>query len=137
MTRRRYLADRRCVVLVQGAVRRWAARKKLKKLKLKETSSVNWINYNNILYRRRYLADRRRVVLVQGAVRRWAARKKLKKLKIEAKSVEHQKQLNKGTYVSFLEIVAVPARFFVRILGVDKCRCELVEVFFLVLLTLW
>ena len=54
-----------------------------------------------ILYRRRYLADRRRVVLVQGAVRRWAARKQLKKLKIEAKSVEHQRQLNKGEAFSF------------------------------------
>jgi myosin-5 len=49
-----------------------------------------------VYFRRRYKADRRRVVLVQGAVRRWAARKQLKKLKIEAKSVEHQRQLNKG-----------------------------------------
>jgi len=35
-------------------------------------------------------------VVAQGAVRRRIARKKLKKLKIEAKSVEKQKELNKG-----------------------------------------
>ena len=38
----------------------------------------------------------KRVVIVQSAVRRKIARKKLKKLKIEAKSVERQKELNKG-----------------------------------------
>jgi myosin-5 len=38
MFRRRYLADRRRVILVQGAVRRWSARKKLKKLKIEAKS---------------------------------------------------------------------------------------------------
>jgi hypothetical protein len=66
-------------------------------------SFPNWpLFHPPVYFRRRYKADRRRVVLVQGAVRRWAARKQLKKLKIEAKSVEHQRQLNKGNITFIL-----------------------------------
>lgn len=36
------------------------------------------------------------VVTIQGLVRCFLARRKLRKLKIEAKSIEHQKKLNKG-----------------------------------------
>lgn len=38
----------------------------------------------------------RGLVAVQGMVRCYLARRQLKKLKIEAKSIEHQKKLNKG-----------------------------------------
>merc|ERR1719228_1053617 len=48
------------------------------------------------LQRRRYQKTLRSIVLAQSAVRRHFAKKELKKLKIEAKSVSHQKELNKG-----------------------------------------
>lgn len=38
----------------------------------------------------------RGIITVQGRVKCFLARKQLKKLKIEARSVEHQKKLNKG-----------------------------------------
>lgn len=38
----------------------------------------------------------RGLVAVQSLVRCYLARRQLKKLKIEAKSIEHQKKLNKG-----------------------------------------
>lgn len=48
------------------------------------------------LTRRRYLRAMRGLVTVQGLVRCFLARRQLRKLKIEAKSIEHQKKLNKG-----------------------------------------
>ena len=50
------------------------------------------INFSRVKYARTV----RSVVIAQNAVRRRIARKQLKKLKIEAKSVEKQKELNKG-----------------------------------------
>lgn len=46
--------------------------------------------------RQQYLRAVRGLVAVQGLVRCYLARRQLKKLKIEAKSIEHQKKLNKG-----------------------------------------
>ena len=46
--------------------------------------------------RRKYLRSLYRIVLVQSKVRQFLARRRFKKLKIEAKSIEHQKKLNKG-----------------------------------------
>nr|XP_053650160.1 unconventional myosin-Va-like isoform X2 [Cherax quadricarinatus] len=48
------------------------------------------------LTRRHFLRAMRGILITQGLVRCFLARRKLKKLKIEAKSVEHQKKLNKG-----------------------------------------
>ncbi len=61
--RRRYKADRRRVVLVQGVVRHPDGCSSYPRRQLFPPS---------VYFRRRYKADRRRVVLVQGAVRRWA-----------------------------------------------------------------
>nr|XP_045614507.1 unconventional myosin-Va-like isoform X4 [Procambarus clarkii] len=46
--------------------------------------------------RRHFVKAMHGIIITQGLVRCFLARRKLKKLKIEAKSVEHQKKLNKG-----------------------------------------
>ena len=48
------------------------------------------------LERKRFQRALHSVVISQGAVRRFLARRQLKALKREARSVEHQKKLNKG-----------------------------------------
>ena len=48
------------------------------------------------LERRRYLKIRKGIVQLQAHVRRRQARKIFKTLKLEARSVEHQRKLNKG-----------------------------------------
>lgn len=48
------------------------------------------------LERKRFQRNFRSVVICQSAVRRFLARRQLKALKREARSVEHQKKLNKG-----------------------------------------
>ena len=49
-----------------------------------------------LLCRRRYARARRQLVLLQCCVRRLIARRQLKALKIEARSIDHQRKLNKG-----------------------------------------
>ena len=49
-----------------------------------------------LLCRRRYARAQRQIVLLQCYVRRLIARRRLKALKIEARSIDHQKKLNKG-----------------------------------------
>merc|ERR1711997_918985 len=48
------------------------------------------------LQRTKYKKTLRQIILIQCIFRRRQARKQLKKLKIQAKSVDHQKKLNKG-----------------------------------------
>ena len=49
-----------------------------------------------LLCRRRYARTQRQIVLLQSCVRRLIAKRQLKSLKIEARSIDHQKKLNKG-----------------------------------------
>ena len=53
-------------------------------------------NVRGYLARKKYQRSIRNVILVQCQIRKFLAKKQLKKLKIEAKSMEHQKKLNKG-----------------------------------------
>lgn len=46
--------------------------------------------------RRKYQRKLRQIILAQSKVRQFLARRQFKRLKIEAKSIEHQKKLNKG-----------------------------------------
>ncbi len=48
------------------------------------------------IQRRKYQRKLRQIVLAQSKVRQFLARRQFKRLKIEAKSIEHQKKLNKG-----------------------------------------
>lgn len=48
------------------------------------------------LSRQKFMRAMRGLITVQGMVRCFLARRQLRKLKIEAKSIEHQKKLNKG-----------------------------------------
>merc|ERR1739848_741589 len=48
------------------------------------------------LARTKYKKTIKKIILIQCIFRRRQARKQLKKLKIQAKSVDHQKKLNKG-----------------------------------------
>ena len=53
-------------------------------------------NVRGFVQRRKFRREMRGIVLVQSLIRRHLAKREYKRLKIEAKSVEHQKKLNKG-----------------------------------------
>ena len=53
-------------------------------------------NCRNLYKKRKYKKALRGIVLIQCLFRRRQAKKLLKSLKIQAKSVDHQKKLNKG-----------------------------------------
>jgi len=96
LARKRYTRLQKLALKLQTAVRGWVARRQFGEMRREKAAICIQRIARGFLARRRYQAAVRKVVLCQGAVRRQQARKRLKALKLEAKSVEHQKQLNKG-----------------------------------------
>ena len=94
--RRLFRATRQRVIRLQALCRGYAARRNrhLAVLGLKATRIQACVR--GWLARCRYRKFMRGLVLLQAHFRRRKARKLFKELKIEARSVEHQRQLNKG-----------------------------------------
>ena len=94
--RTKYLTITRAVVRIQARVRGRMARERYVSAMQYRASVRIQKHVRGYLERQRYMRIMRGICAVQGRVRCFLARKKLKKLKIEAKSVEHQRKLNKG-----------------------------------------
>merc|ERR1719318_972248 len=93
---RRYQKMRKLAIGLQAQIRAWRARREFGEMKREKAAILIQTMVRGWLQRRRYQKTLRSIVLAQSAVRRHFAKKELKKLKIEAKSVSHQKELNKG-----------------------------------------
>lgn len=76
--------------------RGYLARKNRQQLVLGRKATVIQAHIRGMLARIRYKKIVRGITLCQAHFRRRKARKIFKAMKIEARSVEHQKQLNKG-----------------------------------------
>ncbi|XP_050723307.1 unconventional myosin-Va-like isoform X3 [Eriocheir sinensis] len=84
------------VTQLQAHARGAAARQRYEHMRRVRAAIIIQKTVRKWLMRQRYLRAVRGLVAVQGLVRCYLARRQLKKLKIEAKSIEHQKKLNKG-----------------------------------------
>ncbi|KAK4298029.1 hypothetical protein Pmani_029591 [Petrolisthes manimaculis] len=84
------------VTQLQAHARGGWARQRFQHMRRVRAAIVIQKNVRCWLTRRRYKKAMIGVLTMQGLVRCFLARRKLKKLKIEAKSIEHQKKLNKG-----------------------------------------
>ena len=83
----------------QARIRGLQARLRHQNLVRNAKAKIIQTNLRGWLARKKYQRSIRRVVQVQCQVRRFLAKKQFKKLKIEAKSIHHQKKLNKGTVI--------------------------------------
>ena len=83
----------------QARIRSIQARLRHQNLVRNAKAKIIQTNLRGWLARKKYQRSIRRVVQVQCQVRRFLAKKQFKKLKIEAKSIHHQKKLNKGTVI--------------------------------------
>ncbi len=81
---------------MQARIRGYLARARHLELLRNSKAVIIQAHVRGWLQRRKYQRNLRRIVLVQSKVRQFLARRTFKKLKIEAKSIEHQKTLNKG-----------------------------------------
>ena len=93
---RRYQKMKKLAIGLQAQIRAWRARREFGEMKREKAAILIQTRVRGWLQRRRYQKAIRRIIVSQAAVRRYFAKKELKKLKIEAKSVSHQKELNKG-----------------------------------------
>jgi len=93
---RRYHKMRLLAIGLQAQIRAWRARREFGELKRNHAALIIQTRVRGWLARKRYQKSLRSIVMAQSAVRRHFAKKELKKLKIEAKSVNHQRELNKG-----------------------------------------
>ncbi|XP_042231898.1 unconventional myosin-Va-like isoform X3 [Homarus americanus] len=84
------------ITQLQAHARGAWARKRYEHMRRVRAAIVIQKNIRSWLTREHFKKAMLGIVILQGMVRCFLARKKLKKLKIEAKSVEHQKKLNKG-----------------------------------------
>ena len=94
--RRRYVGMRRTLIKIQTIARGYLARQKRAWLLRNRSAIVIQAHVRGWIIRRLYQRIVRGIVMLQAHVRRRQARKLFKSLKIEARSVEHQRQLNKG-----------------------------------------
>ena len=83
----------------QARIRGLQARLRHQNLVRNAKAKIIQTNLRGWLARKKYQRSIQRVVIVQCQVRRFLAKKQFKKLKIEAKSIHHQKKLNKGTVI--------------------------------------
>ena len=83
-------------ILLQARVRGYLARKRHLELLRNSKAVIIQSHVRGWLQRQKYRKALRQIVIVQSRVRQFLARKQFKKLKIEARSIEHQKTLNKG-----------------------------------------
>ncbi|KAL7645004.1 UNVERIFIED_CONTAM: hypothetical protein RMT77_004828 [Armadillidium vulgare] len=84
------------VIRIQALARGIFARIIFEHMKKTRAAIVIQKNIRRYLAVEKYKRVMRGIVTVQGRVKCFLARKELKKLKIEARSVEHQRKLNKG-----------------------------------------
>jgi myosin-5 len=96
VARRTYLNVRVSIVKLQARCRGYLARKNRELVVLNQKATLIQAHVRGFLARRRYDKVIRGITLCQAHFRRRKARKIFKDMKIEARSVEHQKQLNKG-----------------------------------------
>ena len=101
---RRYQRLRRLAIGLQSQIRAWRARREFGELRRNRAALLIQTCARGWLQRRRFHKTIRQVVMVQCAVRRYFAKKELKKLKIEARSVNKQKELNKGLEIKIVSL---------------------------------
>jgi len=94
--RSKFTERKRMVIRLQAHIRAFRARKEYRVLLENKSATIIQKYVRRWLARTYYKRDMKHIVIVQSAIRRKFARKLFKKLKIEAKSVERQKELNKG-----------------------------------------
>jgi len=94
--RTKFLELRAMTIRLQTNMRAYRARKEYNRLLEEKCATIIQKRLRGWIARIKYARTVRSVIIAQNAVRRRIARKQLKKLKIEAKSVEKQKELNKG-----------------------------------------
>ena len=87
------------ILCFQARIRGLQARLRHQNLVRNAKAKIIQTNLRGWLARKKYQRSIQRVVIVQCQVRRFLAKKQFKKLKIEAKSIHHQKKLNKGTVI--------------------------------------
>ena len=87
---------RQLAIGLQAQIRAWRARREFGEMKRNKAALMIQTAVRGWLQRKRYQKSLRMIVVAQSAVRRHFAKKELKQLKIDAKSVSHQKELNKG-----------------------------------------
>ncbi|XP_037069496.1 LOW QUALITY PROTEIN: unconventional myosin-Vb-like [Pollicipes pollicipes] len=96
LARRRHQRLRRLAVGLQARARGLWARQRYQQMRRERAAITIQRHARGLLARRRYAHSLRGLVLLQSCVRRMVARRQLKALKIEARSIDHQKKLNKG-----------------------------------------
>ncbi|CAF0777038.1 unnamed protein product [Brachionus calyciflorus] len=96
MARKKYLKIKMDCVKLQSLCRGYLARKNRQLMILNVKATLIQAHVRGWLARIRYKKVKRGITLLQAHFRRRKARQLFKTLKIEARSVEHQKQLNKG-----------------------------------------
>ena len=101
---RRYRRLRRLAVGLQSQIRAWRARREFGELRRNKAALTIQTCVRGWLQRRRFNKTIRQVVMVQCVVRRYFAKKELKQLKIEARSVNKQKELNKGLEIKIVSL---------------------------------
>ena len=95
-TRKNYLKIRALIIGIQSLMRGYIARQNRLLIVKHMKATVIQAHVRGWLERKRYLKFRNGIIQLQAHVRRRKARKVFKTLKLEARSVEHQRQLNKG-----------------------------------------
>ncbi len=95
-TRKTFEKTRENVIKLQALCRGYLARKNRDMIVKNMKASKIQAGVRGWLARKRYKKIMRGIVLLQSHFRRRKARKIYKELKIEARSVEHQRKLNKG-----------------------------------------
>ncbi|XP_043239041.1 unconventional myosin-Vb-like isoform X1 [Amphibalanus amphitrite] len=96
VARRRYQRLQRLALGLQARARGLWARQRYQRMRQDRAAVVIQRHVRGLLCRRRYARTQRQIVLLQSCVRRLIAKRQLKSLKIEARSIDHQKKLNKG-----------------------------------------
>ncbi len=96
ITRKKFLKIKSSIIGVQSLCRGYLARQnRLLRIKIIKATIIQ-AHVRGWLQRKRYLKIRDGIIQLQAHVRRRQARKIFKTLKLEARSVEHQRTLNKG-----------------------------------------
>ena len=115
ISRRNFLSIRENLIKLQAICRGYLARQNRLLMVQNKKAIIIQAHVRGWLARLRYKKIIRGIVLLQANVRRKRARKIFKTLKIEARSVEHQKQLNKGLenkIISLQQHIEKIVRFF-------------------------
>ncbi|XP_076051638.1 dilute class unconventional myosin isoform X4 [Oratosquilla oratoria] len=104
MARVRFNRCRHLITRLQAHIRGMQARMRYEHARRTRAAIIIQKFVRSYLQRRKFVRITRGLIKSQGLVRCFLARRQLKKLKIEAKSVEHQKKLNKGLENKIIEL---------------------------------